>query len=47
MQEKKRIELRLKPPGHENGILDNYVPIFKEGKFKIRRTEDLDLSKIL
>jgi len=46
-QEKKRIELRLKPPGHENGILDNYVPIFKEGKFKIRRTEDLDLSKIL
>jgi hypothetical protein len=46
-QEKKRIQLRLEPPGHENGILDNYVPIFKEGEYKIRRTEDLDLSKIL
>jgi len=39
-QEKKRIELRLKPPGHENGILDNYVPIFRAGEFKIRKTED-------
>merc|ERR1712127_250758 len=45
--EKKRIMLRLKPPGHENAILDNYVPIFRPGEFKIRRTEDLDLSKIL
>ena len=96
-QEKKRIMLRLKPPGHENAIIDNYVPIFRfcqnlvvveeevnchvvvggqsstlsnttattyyfimrnfscaihefhfrPGEFKIRRTEDLDLSKIL
>jgi len=46
-QEKKRIQLRLEPPGHENSILDNYVPIFRPGEFKIRRTEDLDLSKIL
>jgi len=45
--EKKRIMLRLKPPGHENAIIDNYVPIFRPGEFKIRRTEDLDLSKIL
>ena len=28
-QEKKRIMLRLKPPGHENAIIDNYVPIFR------------------
>ena len=21
--------LRLKPPGHENAIIDNYVPIFR------------------
>jgi len=45
--EKKRIMLRLEPPGHENAIIDNYVPIFRPGEFKIRRTEDLDLSKIL
>ena len=30
-QEKKRIMLRLKPPGHENAIIDNYVPIFRYG----------------
>jgi len=46
-QEKKRIKLRLAPPGHENAIVDNYVPIFRPGEYKIRRTEDLDLSKIL
>jgi len=45
--EKKRIMLRLEPPGHENAIIDNYVPIFRPGEFKIRRPEDLDLSKIL
>ena len=46
-QEKKRIMLRLEPPGHENAIIDNYVPIYRPGEFKFRRTEDLDLSKIL
>lgn len=46
-QEKKRIQLRLKPPGHENAIIDNYVPIFRDGEYKIRKFEDLDLSKIL
>jgi len=46
-QEKKRINLRLEPPGHENAIVDNYVPIYRPGEYKIRRTEDLDLSKIL
>jgi len=46
-QEKKRIEMRQKPPGHENAIVDNYVPIFRPGQYKIRKTEDLDLSKIL
>lgn len=45
--EKKRIMLRLKPPGHENAIIDNYVPIYRPGEYKIRKTEDLDLSKIL
>merc|ERR1712227_638838 len=45
--EKKRIMLRMKPPGHENAIIDNYVPIYGPGEYKIRKTEDLDLSKIL
>jgi len=45
--EKKRIMLRLEPPGHENAIIDNYVPIYRPGEFKVRKTEDLDLSKIL
>merc|ERR1711923_65660 len=45
--EKKRIMLRLKPPGHENAIIDNYVPIYRPGEYKIRKPEDLDLSKIL
>jgi len=45
--EKKRIMLRLQPPGHENAIIDNYVPIYRPGEYKIRKTEDLDLSKIL
>ena len=47
LQEKKRIMLRLEPPGHENAIIDNYVPIYRPGEFKFRKTEDLDLSKIL
>ena len=33
--EKKRILLKLKPPGSENAIIDNFVPIFKPGKYKI------------
>jgi len=45
--EKKRIMLRMNPPGHENAIIDNYVPIYRPGEYKIRKTEDLDLSKIL
>ena len=39
--------LRMNPPGHENAIIDNYVPIYRPGEYKIRKTEDLDLSKIL
>merc|ERR1712141_588450 len=34
-QEKKRILLQLKPPGSENAIIDNYVPIFVPGEYKI------------
>jgi hypothetical protein len=34
--EKSRIELMLKPPGSENAVIDNYVPIFKPGQYKIR-----------
>eukprot|EP00096_Caligus_rogercresseyi_P008954 TRINITY_DN2944_c0_g1_i1.p1 TRINITY_DN2944_c0_g1~~TRINITY_DN2944_c0_g1_i1.p1 ORF type:complete len:142 (+),score=45.42 TRINITY_DN2944_c0_g1_i1:84-509(+) len=34
-QEKERILLKLKPPGYENAIIDNYVPIFKRGEYKI------------
>merc|ERR1712106_1169990 len=37
--EKKRIMLRLEPPGHENAIIDNYVPIYRPGEFKFRKTE--------
>ena len=56
----------MNPPGHENAIIDNYVPIyrcgvsskqlrticiikifFRPGEYKIRKPEDLDLSKIL
>merc|ERR1711994_170722 len=33
--EKKRIQLQLKPPGSENAIIDNYVPIFIPGEYKI------------
>merc|ERR1711963_452174 len=33
--EKKRILLQLKPPGSENAIIDNYVPIFVPGEYKI------------
>ena len=34
-QEKKRILLKLKPPGWENGIIDNFVPILRKGEYKI------------
>ena len=34
--EKKRIQLQLNPPGSENGIIDNYVPIFRPGEYKIK-----------
>ncbi len=34
--EKERIMLRLRPPGHENAIDDNYVPVFREGAYKIK-----------
>merc|ERR1712183_1168259 len=33
--EKKRILLQLEPPGSENAIIDNYVPIFIPGEYKI------------
>ncbi len=33
--EKKRILLQLEPPGSENAIIDNYVPIFRPGEYKI------------
>ena len=39
--------LRKAHDEEKNAIIDNYVPIFRPGEFKIRRTEDLDLSKIL
>ena len=42
--EKKRIMLRKAHDEEKNAIIDNYVPIFRPGEFKIRRTEDLDLS---
>merc|ERR1711913_112758 len=45
--ERKRIMWRMNPPGHENAIIDNYVPIYRPGEYKIRKPEDLDLSKIL
>lgn len=33
--EKKRILLKLKPPGSENAHIDNFVPIFRKGEYKI------------
>lgn len=33
--EKKRILLKLKPPGSENAIIDNFVPILTKGRYKI------------
>lgn len=33
--EKKRILLKLKPPGSEKAILDNFVPIFRRNEYKI------------
>ena len=35
-----RIMQQLKPPGYENAIIDNYVPIFKPGQYKIRRLDN-------
>jgi len=26
----------LKPPGHENAIIENYVPIFRKGQYKVK-----------
>lgn len=53
--EKKRILLQLEPPGSENAIIDNYVPIFIPGEYKIVKfdkdgnpiyqEEDVDDSK--
>ena len=33
--EKKRILLKLKPPGSENAVIDNFVPILRKGEYKI------------
>ena len=38
--EKARILMQLKPPGYENAVIDNYVPIFKPGQYKIRHLDD-------
>ena len=38
--EKERILLQLDPPGSENAIIDNYIPIFRPGEFKIRHTDN-------
>ena len=35
-----RIMQQLKPPGYENAIIDNYVPIFKPGQYKIRHLDN-------
>jgi hypothetical protein len=31
---------QLQPPGYENAVIDNYVPIFKPGQYKIRHLDD-------
>lgn len=28
-------QLKLKPPGSENAIIDNFVPILQKGRYKI------------
>ena len=28
-------QLKLKPPGSENAVIDNFVPILKKGRYKI------------
>ena len=38
-KEKKRILLKLKPPGSENAIDENFVPILKKGQYKIGKIE--------
>lgn len=40
--EKKRILLKLKPPGSENAVIDNYVPIFRKGAYKIQHIDSPD-----
>ena len=46
--EKKRILLKLKPPGSENAVIDNYVPIFRKGEYKIKKVgvDAKDVKKI-
>jgi len=44
--EKQRILLQLKPPGYENAIIDNYVPIFKPGIIKAKHNLTLLDHKI-
>ncbi len=39
--EKKRILLKLKPPGSENAVVKNFVPILQKGKYKIAKLEDV------
>ena len=29
------LQLKLKPPGSENAIIDNFVPILQKGRYKI------------
>lgn len=41
-KEKRRILLKLKPPGWENGIIDNYVPILRKGEYKIVSEEEIE-----
>jgi hypothetical protein len=46
--EKKRILLKLTPPGSENAIIDNFVPILTKGRYKIGKLpgEEDDTEKI-
>ena len=39
-EEKKRILLQLTPPGSENAIIDNFVPIYRKGEYKIGYVPD-------
>jgi hypothetical protein len=44
--EKARIMLKLKPPGYENAIIDNYVPIFKPGEKNLLPFKDQKFNVI-